>query len=116
MFKRSILRQCFCVVLAAAWLASAAACAQAERLLFFTGSWCAPCRQAKKDILADSEFLKQHEFEILDVKENPELVKEYNVRSVPTFILQTPDGGVELSRKVGYESLADLKSWIDAQR
>lgn len=53
----------------------------------FTASWCAPCKVVKQEL----EKL-QHTVDIIDIDEQPELVRASGVRSVPSLLLG--DGNV----------------------
>lgn len=90
--------------------------ALADKLLMFTASWCIPCARAKKAIAGDPEFAARYRVELVDVKQDPEMAKNYNVSSVPTFVLLSDDGTQELARKVGYKDLDELKAWAEAAR
>jgi thioredoxin 1 len=55
-------------------------------LLHFTASWCNPCKKMEPII---SEFILENpsiNYIKIDVDENSNLVKEYQIQSVPTFI------------------------------
>jgi len=55
------------------------------RVLAFTSSQCGPCKRAKPFLLslrADGVDVR-----IVDVDENPDLAKQYGVKSVPTFFV-----------------------------
>lgn len=56
------------------------------KLLFFTGSWCIPCKTYLPKVKACCE---QHgvQIEIVDVTERFETANKYNVKSVPTIML-----------------------------
>ncbi len=48
----------------------------------FTAAWCAPCQVVKKQL---SEF--DHSVDIIDIDEQPALVRASGVRSVPSLVL-----------------------------
>lgn len=48
----------------------------------FTATWCTNCAPVKKYI-SDYEI----QAEIIDIGKNPEQAKEYNVRSLPTLVV-----------------------------
>ena len=53
---------------------------------YFTATWCGPCK-AFKPVM--NEVLNEgHSVQILDVDENKALAQQYNVRSVPTTIIE----------------------------
>ena len=53
---------------------------------YFTADWCAPCKKVRpivEDINKDS-ILK---FKIIDVDSEIELVKAFEIKAIPTFII-----------------------------
>ena len=64
---------------------------------YFTATWCGPCK-AFKPVM--TEILNEgHSVQILDVDENKSLAQQYNVRSVPTTVIE--ENGVEVDRFIG---------------
>ena len=64
---------------------------------YFTATWCGPCK-AFKPIM--NEIINEgHSVQILDVDTNQELANKYNVRAVPTTIIE--QNGVEVERFTG---------------
>ena len=58
-------------------------------LFYFTAKWCGPCQRIKPLLQkisdgSDSSVLKVY---IIDIDENDEIAKEFQIRSVPTFYL-----------------------------
>jgi len=80
-------------------------------LLKFEASWCAPCKAMNAivdQIKADNDQLIVTR---IDVDENPQERINYNVRSIPTFVLVKE--GKEISRKTGQLSVSAMKDWIE---
>ena len=64
---------------------------------YFTATWCGPCKDLKPVM---TEIMNEgHSVQILDVDENKTLAQQYNVRSVPTTVIE--ENGVEVDRFVG---------------
>ncbi len=58
-------------------------------LLYFTASWCGPCKRIYPLIDKLSEGLDSDIIDIykVDIDENDELAEKLNIKSVPTFLL-----------------------------
>jgi|LauGreDrversion4_2_1035121.scaffolds.fasta_scaffold1029513_1 thioredoxin 1 len=54
---------------------------------WFTASWCGPCKSITPHIQKLSESSKSVDFYKIDIDQNQDLAEEYEVASVPTFIL-----------------------------
>lgn len=79
-------------------------------LVKFSATWCGPCK-----ILASTLKKVQPEFSMVnfldvDVDDNPELAKDYKIRSVPTVII-TRDGE-EITRLMGSVSADVLRKTL----
>ncbi len=67
-----------------------------KQILYFTASWCGPCKLLKPKIQAMQSKLP---ITILDVDTNAEACSKYSVRNVPTIIVT--NNGNEIARLVG---------------
>ena len=58
-------------------------------LFYFTAKWCVPCQRIKPALEKLSQEVDLDKLKILmiDIDENEKLVNEFQIRSVPTFIL-----------------------------
>ena len=74
----------------------------------FYADWCGPCK-TQDPILEDleEEWGDRVEFEKVDVDENQDVANEYQVRSIPTIVVEDDDGVVE--RFVGVTQAEDLE-------
>ena len=81
----------------------------------FYADWCGPCK-TQDPILEDlEEEWADGEFEKIDVDEEQDVANEYQVRSLPTLIVENDDGVVE--RFVGVtqaDEIADALSQASA--
>ena len=74
----------------------------------FYADWCGPCR-----VLTNTLNKTQIEYKSINVDNNEELVKKYNIRTIPVF-MAVKDDGTEIDRFVGVKSTDAIKQWIDS--
>jgi thioredoxin 1 len=81
-------------------------------LLDFYADWCGPCK-TQDPILDDLEEDWEGRFEVekVNVDEQQDVANEYQVRSLPTLIIENDDGVVE--RFVGVTQREDLESALE---
>jgi thioredoxin 1 len=93
---------------------SAAESAQQPALVYFTASWCGPCKLMSRITLADpalSETVSDIEHVAVDIDEHPDLASKHGIGAVPTFImLSTADDEVE--RTTGFQAVGDFLPWL----
>lgn len=58
---------------------------QRPRVLAFTASWCAPCQRAKPALIQIQ--VQGVDVQIIDIERRPDLARQYNITSVPTFLV-----------------------------
>jgi thioredoxin-related protein len=79
-------------------------------ILFFTASWCGPCRKVKKYVLPNpkvSELMKNFNVVFIDVDRPSPLKKKYDVRVIPHFCFLDTKGKLKYSMK-GYQPAANF--------
>ena len=79
-------------------------------VLHFFAKWCGPCQSMDQEI---KQFEKEHPEVVIkhiDLDENENLAKQYNVMSIPTCILV--DGEKELKRIVGYMDKETIEKFV----
>lgn len=78
-------------------------------LVDFNATWCGPCRMLKPIL---DEFSDTTSVKVLsvDVDQNENLAREFNIYSIPCLILF--ENGVESKRNVGLLSMDDLKDFV----
>lgn len=74
----------------------------------FYADWCGPCR-----ILTINLNKAQIEYEPINVDNNEELVRKYDIRTIPVF-MAVKDDGTEIDRFVGVKSTDAIKQWINS--
>jgi thioredoxin 1 len=82
------------------------------RLKDFYADWCGPCK-TQDPILEEMEedWDEGVTFEKIDVDENQDVANEYQVRSIPTIVIENDDGVVE--RFVGVTQREDLENALE---
>lgn len=82
-----------------------------KTIYYFTADWCQPCKKTRPIVEELNREQTTAGFQVIDVDDNPELVKNFAVQSVPTFILF--DGGVEKNRVIGSQTREQLEAFIN---
>jgi thioredoxin 1 len=78
------------------------------RLTDFYADWCGPCK-TQDPILDDLEAdYEDVEFAKVDVDEKQDIANQYQVRSLPTLVIENDDGIVD--RFVGVTQRADIEA------
>ena len=77
-------------------------------LMDFYADWCGPCKTQDPILEELREEWGDVEFEKIDVDEEQDIANEYQVRSLPTLIVENDDGIVE--RFVGVTQADDLEA------
>lgn len=82
-----------------------------KTVYYFTADWCQPCKRIRPLVEELNREQTTAGFQIIDVDDNTELVKNFNIRSVPTFILF--DNGIEKNRITGAQTREQLEEFIN---
>jgi thioredoxin 1 len=84
------------------------------KLLDFYADWCGPCK-IMAPVLEEIEknYQGKIEFQKVDVEANEQLAGQYDIRSIPTFVLIKE--GKEMDRRMGAMPKEMLKDWLDSQ-
>lgn len=81
-----------------------------SNVFYFTADWCNPCKKVRP-IVEEINRETSVKFQIIDVDSEPELVKRFEIRSVPTFILI--ENNKEVKRITGAQTKDQLESFIN---
>ena len=77
----------------------------------FYADWCGPCKTQDPILDELQEDWEGVTFEKVDVDEQQDVANEYQVRSIPTIVVENDDGIVE--RFVGVTQREDLESALE---
>lgn len=79
-----------------------------KNIFYFTAEWCNPCKKVRPIV----EDMKKEgfNFQMIDVDYEKELVKQFEIKSVPTFILF--ENSKELNRISGAKTKDELEKFI----
>jgi len=82
------------------------------RLLDFHADWCGPCK-TQDPILEDliEDWGDSVDLEKIDVDENQDVANEYQVRSLPTVVVENDDGIVD--RFVGVTQREQIEAALE---
>jgi thioredoxin-like negative regulator of GroEL len=83
-----------------------------KNVFYFTADWCNPCKKTRPVV----EELKKEgfQFQIIDVDYEQLLAKQFQVKSIPTFILL--EDGKELDRVTGAQTREKLNEFINYEK
>ena len=79
-----------------------------RKILYFTASWCAPCKALSP--IMDS-LRGQINFDKIDVDSNTDLSTQYGVRGVPSLVLV--ENGSEVNRLTGVQSKESILNFYN---
>jgi thioredoxin-like negative regulator of GroEL len=93
---------------------SEAASAKKPVLIFFTASWCGPCKMMIRLTLTNSavqQALSTMAHVAIDIDEQQDLAAKYSVSAIPTFLILS-DSGAEVRRTTGFQTVPDFMQWL----
>jgi len=81
-------------------------------VLDFYANWCGPCKVATPAVEKISDEFPDTDFYKIDVDEFPELAEIFDVTSIPTFVVITPEG--KFTIRMGWEGEEKFKKFIES--
>lgn len=78
-----------------------------KKLIYFTSTWCQPCRTLGPIM---DQIKEKIPVEKIDVDNLPHMASAYDVRNIPTVVLV--ENGQEVRRFTGVKSLNDILNFI----
>ncbi|WEL17431.1 MULTISPECIES: thioredoxin family protein [unclassified Halorhabdus] len=80
-------------------------------LMDFHADWCGPCKTQEPILEELEDDWPEVDFERIDVEEKQDIANEYQVRSLPTLIVENDDGVVE--RFIGVTQGEDIETALE---
>ena len=71
---------------------------------YFSATWCGPCKQFKP--IMEELSNEGYNIEFIDGDENRDLAIKYNIRSIPTTVIE--EEGKEINRLLGVKSKEEI--------
>lgn len=84
--------------------------AQGVTLTDFWATWCGPCRMQSPVVEKLSEEMTDVTFLKMDVDQNPEVPRQFQIMSIPTLLIKK-DGQV-VDKVIGYHSKEQLQQLL----
>ena len=81
-----------------------------KHILYFTADWCNPCKQTRPIVEELHREQIMAKFFIIDVDAEIEMAQDFEVRSIPTFVLIKDN--VEIYRVTGAQTRQQLEELI----
>jgi thioredoxin 1 len=79
-------------------------------ILYFTADWCNPCKKTKPIVEELNREQIMAKFFIVDVDSEIEMTKDFEIRSVPTFVVMKDN--TEIYRVTGAQTRQQLEELI----
>jgi len=80
-----------------------------KNVFYFTADWCGPCKKVRP--VVEDMMREGFHFQVIDVDIEKELVKNFEITSVPTFILFENEKLV--NRISGAQTKSQLENFIN---
>lgn len=84
--------------------------------IYFEADWCGYCKQMKKNVLSNKEVkntISQNYIELfVNIDLDPNTKSLFRVKSVPTYLICSPDGDV-IQKHSGYQDVRNFLKWLE---
>lgn len=84
-----------------------------KSVLYFTADWCNPCKKVKPIVEELNREQIIAKFFMIDADIESEMVSDFEIKSVPTFVLIRDNK--EVSRTTGAKTKEELLSFINEE-
>jgi len=81
-----------------------------KMILYFTADWCNPCKQTRPIVEELNREQIMAKFFIIDVDSEIEITQDFEVRSIPTFVVMKDNK--EIHRVTGAQTRQQLEELI----
>ena len=81
-----------------------------KMILYFTADWCNPCKKTKPIVEELNREQIMAKFFIVDVDSDIEMAKDFEIKSVPTFVVMKDN--IEIHRTTGAKTRQQLEELI----
>jgi thioredoxin 1 len=85
-----------------------------KHVLYFTADWCQPCKKVRPIVEELNRETADVTFQIIDVDMENDLVKTFQITSVPTFILFEDEE--QINRITGAQTREKLNEFINYKK
>ena len=80
-------------------------------ILYFTADWCAPCKRVRPIVEQLNKDQSDVRFFIIDVDLEAEMASDFEIKSVPTFVVMKDNA--EIHRVSGVQTRDQLEELIN---
>jgi thioredoxin 1 len=82
-----------------------------KMILYFTADWCAPCKRVRPIVEQLNKDQSDVRFFIIDVDLETEMASDFEIKSVPTFVVMKDN--TEIHRVSGVQTRDQLEELIN---
>lgn len=83
-----------------------------KAVVYFTASWCVPCRQIKPQFARASVIDADTDYYIMDIEASPGVVDKFGISSVPTIVLIDGNDEGRVQGRMAADIVAEVQSGL----